>query len=263
MIQRVAQTKLSDVIVSQIESMIVDGTWAAGERLPSERDLATKFHVSRPSLREAIQKLEAKGLVSRRQGGGTFVSNALDQQVREPLFELLARHPESQFDLLEFRHAMEGVSAFYAAMRGTDSDLQHIADSFAAIAAKRAQPEAEQVHTIAEQAEALMVFYTSIAEASHNVVLLHLVRGMRELLQENMRRNLEVLSERSDVREQLHIHRQAIVDAIIARKPEQARDACHQHLAYIEKTLLHLNREHTRLQRSLRRSEPLSTPMEK
>ncbi|RUO23547.1 pyruvate dehydrogenase complex transcriptional repressor PdhR [Aliidiomarina iranensis] len=256
MIQRVAQTKLSDIIVSQIESMIVDGTWAAGERLPSERDLATRFHVSRPSLREAIQKLEAKGLVSRRQGGGTFVSNALDQQVREPLFELLARHPESQFDLLEFRHAMEGVSAFYAAMRGTDSDLQHIANSFAAIAAKRSEP-------IVEQAQALMVFYTSIAEASHNVVLLHLVRGMRELLQENMRRNLEVLSERSDVREQLQTHRQAIVDAIIARKPEQARDACHQHLAYIEKTLLHLNREHTRLQRSLRRSEPLSTPMEK
>lgn len=256
MIQRVAQTKLSDIIVSQIESMIVDGTWAAGERLPSERDLAVQFHVSRPSLREAIQKLEAKGLVSRRQGGGTFVSNALDQQVREPLFELLARHPESQFDLLEFRHALEGVSAFYAAMRGTDSDLNHIAESFKAIAAKRSQP-------IAEQAEALMVFYTSIAEASHNVVLLHLVRGMRELLQENMRRNLEVLSERSDVREQLHIHRQAIVDAVIAREPEQARDACHQHLAYIEKTLLHLNREHTRLQRSLRRSEPLSTPMEK
>jgi GntR family transcriptional repressor for pyruvate dehydrogenase complex len=256
MIQRVAQTKLSDIIVAQIEAMIVDGTWGPGERLPSERELAVKFAVSRPSLREAIQKLEAKGLLSRRQGGGTFVSGALDQQVSEPLFELLARHPESQFDLLEFRHALEGVSSFYAAMRGTDTDLVHIAESFAAIREVRES-------SIEEQAKALMVFYASIAEASHNVVLLHLVRGMRELLQENMRRNLEILSQRSDVREQLHIHRQAIVDAIIAREPEQAREACHQHLAYIEGTLLHLNREHTRLQRALRRSEPLSTPAEK
>lgn len=256
MIQRVAQTKLSDVIVAQIESMIVAGTWSAGQKLPSERDLAAQFQVSRPSLREAIQKLEVKGLVNRRQGGGTYVSGALDQQVSEPLFELLARHPESQFDLLEFRHALEGVSAFYAAMRGTDSDLEHIAQSFQQIAQVAAAP-------LEQQAEALMQFYTSIAEASHNVVLLHLVRGMRDLLKENMRRNLAVLSERSDVREQLQVHRQAIVDAIIAREPEAARDACHQHLAYIEKTLLHLNREHTRLQRALRRSEPLSTPMEK
>ncbi|MCH8501307.1 MAG: pyruvate dehydrogenase complex transcriptional repressor PdhR [Aliidiomarina sp.] len=256
MIQRVAQTKLSDIIVAQIESMIVSGTWSPGEKLPSERELANQFQVSRPSLREAIQKLEVKGLVNRRQGGGTYVAGALDQQVSEPLFELLARHPESQFDLLEFRHALEGVSAFYAAMRGTDSDLQHIAQSFAQIS-----QVAEQ--TIDQQAEALMQFYTSIAEASHNVVLLHLVRGMRDLLKENMRRNLQVLSERSDVRQQLQVHRQGIVDAIIAREPEQARDACHQHLAYIERTLLHLNREHTRLQRALRRSEPLSTPLEK
>ncbi|MCL5254894.1 MAG: pyruvate dehydrogenase complex transcriptional repressor PdhR [Gammaproteobacteria bacterium] len=256
MIQRVAQTKLSDVIVAQIESMIVAGTWSAGQKLPSERDLAAQFQVSRPSLREAIQKLEVKGLVNRRQGGGTYVAGALDQQVSEPLFELLARHPESQFDLLEFRHALEGVSAFYAALRGTDSDLAHIGQSFAHIASVASA-------SIEQQAEALMQFYISIAEASHNVVLLHLVRGMRDLLKENMRRNLAVLSERSDVREQLQVHRQAIVDAIIAREPEQARDACHQHLAYIEKTLLHLNREHTRLQRSLRRSEPLSTPMEK
>jgi|SRR5690554_536669 len=256
MIQRVAQTKLSDIIVAQIESMIVSGTWSPGEKLPSERELANQFQVSRPSLREAIQKLEAKGLVNRRQGGGTYVAGALDQHVSEPLFELLARHPESQFDLLEFRHALEGVSAFYAAMRGKDSDLQHIAQSFAQISQVAQQP-------IEQQAEALMQFYTSIAEASHNVVLLHLVRGMRDLLQENMRRNLQVLSERSDVRQQLQVHRQGIVDAIIAREPEQARDACHQHLAYIERTLLHLNREHTRLQRALRRSEPLSTPLEK
>ncbi|RUO33503.1 pyruvate dehydrogenase complex transcriptional repressor PdhR [Aliidiomarina sanyensis] len=248
-IERIAHTKLSDMIVSQMERMIVDGTWAAGERLPAERELAVRFAVSRPSLREAIQKLEAKGLLTRRQGGGTYVRGGLATEVTDPLFELLARHPESQFDLLEFRHALEGVSAFYAAMRGTDTDLQRIEHSFAAI---------QQVRTesVEAQADALMTFYTSIAEASHNVVLLHLVRGMRGLLQQNMRRNLEVLLERSDVRDQLHIHRKAIVDAISAREPEQARDACHAHLAYIERTLLQINREHTRLQRSLRRNEP-------
>jgi len=247
-IRRVQQTKLSDVIVSQIEALIVDGTWAAGDRLPSERDLSEQFQVSRPSLREAIQKLEVKGLVTRKQGGGTFVTGALDKQVSDPLFELLARHPESQFDLLEFRHAMEGVSAFYAAMRGTDADHELIQKKL-----NRVKESSEQ--DVQKQAEALIALYIAIAEASHNVVLLHLVRGMKELLQENMRRNLNILTGRKDIKAQLSEHRKAMIDAIVARQPEQAREACHAHLAYIERTLLHLNREHSRLQRSLRRDQ--------
>lgn len=247
-VTRVQHTKLSDIIMSQMEGLIVDGTWAAGERLPSERELAKQFDVSRPSLREAIQKLEVKGLVSRRQGGGTFVSGGLHQQVTDPLYELLATHPESQFDLLEFRHALEGVSAFYAALRGNDADHQRIQQAFSE--ASETVDEDTQV-----QAAALMKFYVAVTEASHNVVLLHLVRGMQELLMENMRQNLEVLNSRSETRAQLQKHRASIVEAILAGQPVQARDACHQHLAYIEGTLLKLNRDHTRLQRSLRRSE--------
>lgn len=243
-INRVQHTKLSDVIVSQIETLIVNGTWAAGERLPSERELAKQFHVSRPSLREAIQKLEVRGLVSRRQGGGTFIAGALDQQVADPLFDLLARHPESQFDLLEFRHALESVSAYFAALRGSDADLAHIEAMFAAATAADL--------TVNEQAQALVQFYIAVTEASHNVVLLHLVRGMKELLQDNIRKNLEQLQDRSDVLSQLNVHRKAMVAAIIAREPEQAREACHAHLAYIEQVLLQLNRELSRVQRALR-----------
>ena len=72
--QPIKVAKISDQIVAEIEAMIVDGRFSAGEKLPSERELAQRFNVSRQSLREAIQKLEAKGLIDRRQGGGTFVS---------------------------------------------------------------------------------------------------------------------------------------------------------------------------------------------
>ena len=69
--------------------------------------------MSRPSLREAIQKLEAKGLLTRRQGGGTFVKNQPEESSLIP-FDLISKRPESQFDLLEFRHALEGIAAYYA-----------------------------------------------------------------------------------------------------------------------------------------------------
>ena len=247
-LSRIQTVKLSDVIMQQLEALIVDGTYGAGERLPAERELARQLDVSRPSLREAIQKLEAKGLVTRRQGGGTYVTGALHQKVTDPLFALLAQNPEAHYDLLEFRHALEGVSSFYAAMRGTDADRQHIQNTFDAVT-QAAELGAK------EQAQALMRFYAAITEASHNVVLLHLVRGMQDILMENMRQNLDVLNRRSEIRAQLHKHRASIVEAILAGKPEQARDACHQHLAYIEATLLQLNRDHQRIERSVRRSE--------
>ena len=70
---KIRQPKLSDVIEQQLEFLILEGTLRPGEKLPPERELAKQFDVSRPSLREAIQRLEAKGLLLRRQGGGTFV----------------------------------------------------------------------------------------------------------------------------------------------------------------------------------------------
>ncbi len=243
----IKQTKLSDTIVAHFEQMIVDGRLRAGQKLPSERQLAQQFNVSRPSLREAIQKLEAKGVVERRQGGGTYVVNTVNEQLTQPLFELLAKHPESQFDLLEFRHALEGISSFYAALRGTKADLERIEESIKGIVQS-------QNAEINEQVDALVEFYHRIAEASHNVILVHVVQGMQELLAENIRQNLEIIGSRKELLEKLNQHRQQLVSAIVDGQPEQARDACHQHLTYIEQILLELGKEQSRIQRSLRRS---------
>jgi GntR family transcriptional repressor for pyruvate dehydrogenase complex len=246
--ERIQHSKLSDVIMARIEAMIVDGTLAAGQRLPAERELAQQFSVSRPSLREAIQKLEARGLLDRRQGGGTYVCDNLQQRVAEPLLQLLTQHPESQFDLLEFRHALEGISSYYAALRGTPADLAAIEAAFADIAAE------DQVDR-ALHAQALAAFNLRICEASHNVILLHLVRSMQPILLQNIQQNLSDLAHKPGIIQQLHQHRRQIVAAIAAGEPEQARDACHQLLAFIEHALLTSNREQSRIQRSLRRTQ--------
>ncbi|MEJ2591253.1 MAG: GntR family transcriptional regulator, partial [Candidatus Thiodiazotropha sp.] len=69
--------KLSDQIAERLEGMIADGTLKPGERLPAERQLSERLGISRPSLREAIQKLASKGLLHTRQGGGTYVTESL------------------------------------------------------------------------------------------------------------------------------------------------------------------------------------------
>lgn len=247
--QKIKSKKLSDVIVERLESMLLEGQFLAGQKLPPERQLAEQFSVSRPSLREAIQKLEAKGLLQRRQGGGTYVSNKLTPKVTDPLLALIAQSPESQFDLLEFRHALEGMAAYYAALRGQKEDFEALN-----IALNKTE-EAYRKGNIDSQASALSEFYLCMAKGSHNVVLLHVMGNLVDVLQENIQRNLQLLAKRPDDFQHIHLQRKQIVAAIVAGNPELARHESNQHLAFIEKTLLEINKDDSNMQRALRRIE--------
>lgn len=249
--QSVKQPKLSDVILSQLEAMILEGSLKAGQKLPPERELAIKFDVSRPSLREAIQKLEAKGLVNRRQGGGTFVSDKILSGLSDPLFELMSQSNESQFDLLEFRHGIEGMSAYYAAMRGTKADFDEIQAKHDAIG--NAQLDSD--YRI--EAQAIFDFYLAICAASHNAIMLHLARSMASLLIDNIEQNLTILAQRPDVFAQMADYRQRLLEAILSGQPQKAWGASHRHLAFIEELLLNLTEEQSRMQRSMRRMQKI------
>ncbi len=245
--QRIRQPKLSDVIEQELERLIVEGTLVPGQQLPPERELAKQFDVSRPSIREAIQRLEAKRLLNRRQGGGTFVSEKMWTSFSDPLLNLLSNHSETQLDLLEARHAMEGISAYFAALRGTEEDFQRIQDSIEQIHLQQRQQDVEA------EASKVVEFLVLLTEAAHNVVLLHIVRSLAPLLEKNVLQNLKLLHRRPEVIEKVSKHRASIVDAIVSGEPEKARELSHSHLAYIEETLLDLSREQTRRERSLRR----------
>jgi GntR family transcriptional repressor for pyruvate dehydrogenase complex len=245
--QRIRQPKLADMIEQELERLIVEGTLAPGQQLPPERELAKQFDVSRPSVREAIQRLEAKRLLTRRHGGGTFVTENIWTSFSDPLLELLSSHSETQLDLLEARHAMEGISAYFAALRGTEEDFERIQACLVKI------HEKQNENNIKAESACVVEFLVTLTEASHNVVLLHIVRSLASLLEQNVLQNLKLLHHRPEVVEKVSKHRASIVDAIVAGEPEKAREMSHSHLAYIEETLLDLTREQTRRERSLRR----------
>lgn len=239
--------KLSDVITERLESMILDGTLVAGEKLLPERLLAEKFQVSRPSLREAIQNLQAQGLIERKQGGGTFIKQNLSAKMTDPLLALVASRPETQFDLLEFRHALEGMAAYYAALRGQPEDYQALNNALNSL------PKLSK--DIGQEAIALVEFYLIMAKASHNMVLLHVMRSMQGMLVDNIKRNLEMLRDGADVEAQIRKQRHAIVQAINSQDPEAARKASNEHLGFVESTLLEINKRDVKLQRAMRRIE--------
>ena len=246
---RVQTQRLSDVIMQRMESMILEGSFKPGQKLPPERELAASFEVSRPSVREAIQKLVAKGLLTSRQGGGTFVSQEIGSSFSDPLLALLDSHDEFHYDLLEFRHSLEGLSAYYAARRSTPADKDMLRDKFEALKATYSRQDA-----VAE-AEADAAFHLAIAEAAHNVVLLHTIRGLFSLLEKSIVEKLSQLFERDSSRSQLLEQHQALLDAILAGDAELAQKMSHQHLVYVEEGLMELSKRETRLERSLRRAQ--------
>jgi GntR family transcriptional repressor for pyruvate dehydrogenase complex len=245
----IKQQKLSDVITERLETMILDGTLVAGEKLLPERLLAEKFQVSRPSLREAIQNLQAKGLIQRKQGGGTFVSEHLNRRLSDPLLALISKRPETQFDLLEFRHSLEGMAAFYAALRGKDTDFSALQNLLEALGEDECKNDAEK------EAITLGEFYLEMAKTSQNMVLVQVMQAMQPMLVDNIKQNLAMLrqSKTANIANTIAEQRSQILNAIVSGNPKEARDASHAHLSFIESTLLDINKSDASMQRSLRR----------
>lgn len=244
----VKPTKISDQIAQQIEQEIIAGIYPEAAKLPSERVLAEQFAVSRPSIRDAIKKLEAKGLVTRKQGGGTFVNSQLDNDAfGKPLFDLLASNPESHYDLLEFRCALESVTAYYAALRGSESDLANVERVYQEVIQYQDTDDLDLI------SKAVVNFYLAIADASHNALFVHLLRGISDLLIHNVKENLLVFRGHRKIQDQLNEHRKQLMLAIINGEAEAARVASGKHLAFIEQSLLELDRENNRMQGSVKR----------
>lgn len=229
--QKVTPEKLSTAVTRQIEKLILQGILRPGERLPAERDLAEKLGVSRPSLREAVAELQDKGLLSARAGAGIYVADVLGSAFSDALIRLFAEHDEAVFDYIGFRRDLEGLAACRAARLASDTDLQVIQTVMDKMEAahKKTNP--------ADEARLDAEFHMAIIEASHNVIMLHMMRSMFQLLREGVFYNRQVMFKQRTTRGALLDQHRAINAAIQARDPEAARAAVNTHLNYVEKAL--------------------------
>ncbi|AWZ20399.1 pyruvate dehydrogenase complex repressor [Roseovarius sp. TM1035] len=229
--QKVTPEKLSTAVTRQIEKLVLQGILRPGERLPAERDLAEKLGVSRPSLREAVAELQDKGLLSARAGAGIYVADVLGSAFSDALIRLFAEHDEAVFDYIGFRRDLEGLAACRAARLASDTDLQVIQTLMDKMeAAHRKTNPADEARLDAE-------FHMAIIEASHNVIMLHMMRSMFQLLREGVFYNRQVMFKQRTTRGALLDQHRAINAAIQARDPEAARAAVNDHLNYVEKAL--------------------------
>jgi GntR family transcriptional regulator, transcriptional repressor for pyruvate dehydrogenase complex len=229
--QKVQAEKLSTAVVRQIELLILRGILRPGERLPSERDLSDSLGVSRPSLRDAVAELQERGLLTARAGAGIFVADVLGSAFSPALIQLFSSHDEAVFDYLSFRRDMEAMTAERAATLGSDTDLKLINTLFAKMEAAHAK------RNPTDEARLDAEFHMAIIEASHNVIMLHMMRAMFELLREGVFYNRQVMFKQRTTRSALLDQHRAINTALQNRDPVAARAAVESHLDYVETAL--------------------------
>ncbi|WP_299612938.1 FadR/GntR family transcriptional regulator [uncultured Tateyamaria sp.] len=223
--------KLSAAVIRQIEQLILRGILRPGERLPPERDLAERMGVSRPSLRDAIGTLQETGLLTAKPGAGVYVADVLGSAFAPALTELFARHDEAVFDYLSFRRDMEGLAAERAARLASDTDLAVVQKVFEKMEAAHPKRNGE------EEARLDAQFHMAIIEASHNVIMLHMMRSMYQLLRDGVFYNRQIMFKQRTTRQALLDQHRQINEALQTRDPDAARTAVHAHLDYVERAL--------------------------
>lgn len=228
---KIQSEKLSHAVVRQIEQLILRGILRPGERLPSERELSDRLGVSRPSLRDAVADLQERGLLIARANAGIYVADVLGSAFSPALIQLFSTHDEAVFDYVSFRRDMEGLAADRAARMGSDTDLKVVDTIFAKMEAAHAKRDPTDEANLDAQ------FHLSIIEASHNVVMLHIMRSMYDLLREGVFYNRQVMFKNRTTRDVLLDQHRAINTGLQARDPVAARAAVEAHLNYVSQSL--------------------------
>ncbi|SDZ04860.1 transcriptional regulator, GntR family [Jannaschia faecimaris] len=225
--QKITSEKLATAVTRQIEHLILRGILRPGDRLPAERELSERLGVSRPSLREAVGALQDRGLLTTKAGAGVYVADVLGNAFSPALTRLFASHEDALFDYIAFRRDMEGLAAARAATHGSDTDLALVDTIF------RKMETSHSKRDPSEEAELDADFHMAIVEASHNVIMLHMMRSMMDLLREGVFYNRSMMFKQRTTRDVLLDQHRAINDGLQARDPEAAKAAVEAHLNYV------------------------------
>ncbi len=214
-----------DAVAEAIERAIVSREFEG--RLPPERTLAERYKVSRGTIREAIGKLVARGLLSRRQGAGTFIHDDTDRRTAEIWSDMVERHPRLQESLIEFRTMMECRSAELAATRHGAADRRRLQQAARGVDAAYAGCDRHA------QVEADVALHRAIADAAHNPVFSYLMGSLLKLLHDHIQLSIAGLQPDTEPSRQLRAQHQALIDAILSRDAAAAGRAAGRHMDYV------------------------------
>jgi DNA-binding FadR family transcriptional regulator len=216
--------KLYQKIALAIAAAITDGRYSPGDKLPSERELADEFRVSRPTIRDAMIALEFQGLVEARQGSGVYVTAAA------PVPEDVTEFEVNALEWTEARRLFEGEACALSAAVVTQEQLTLLERLVNEMAASAGDEEIERLER---------EFHMSVALATGNAAIAAGAEELWSLRQQSQPCVSMLRRARATGGNFVEEHRQ-IVAALCERDSKAARHAIHHHLAQVIDNLLTL-----------------------
>lgn len=225
-LQPIKRKSLVVDVVERIRSLIADGHFGPGDRLPTETELIQQMQVSRTVLREAIGRLEIMGLVSVRGSRGMFVGEPgnLRNCVRM-LRSAITVSPRELIQFTQFRKAIECEAVRYAALRATPAEI----DELDKLCEEIRRPEL----TYPEAFQLDLQFHRKLLDLMGN----ELVRNVMDVVQEFTLASIQEGGSRRRDPEQTYQGHRAIVEAVRAGDPDAAEKAMRTHLDRVLESL--------------------------
>jgi GntR family transcriptional repressor for pyruvate dehydrogenase complex len=221
LLQDGSQPKATDRIVREIQDLVVSKKLEPGQKLPSERDLAERFGVSRSILREALGVLRQRGLVDVSPGRGTVVRNPGLDSIQDPIALLIQLRNVSLVELCDVRLLIEPQLARRAASLPKSVDMRKLIELGERLDATSGEPH--------EHVRVDLQFHREIATlAGHG-----LFSAIVGVVMEPVSRSMMLGAAKPKVIEASDEHHRAILEGIVERKPEQAHQAMVEHIQYV------------------------------
>lgn len=234
---KVTPDRAAQQVVHHIEVLVLEGVLRNGDKLPGERDLAFEMNVSRPVLRDALNILETKGIIEKRHGQGSVVADVIGSVFSPPIEGLMREYPRTRVDFVEYRRGVEGWAASLAAQRAGEEDILILKDVFSRMEG------AHQQENVEEEAKLDIEFHITVADCSHNIILIHSLRSCYQLLSDNVFLNRSLIYDFPHARCELFELHRVIFEAIIAHDATAARAASDAHMDYIDEMMQDVDRE--------------------
>jgi GntR family transcriptional regulator, transcriptional repressor for pyruvate dehydrogenase complex len=219
----VARARLYEQVVSQIQEWIADNGLVVGDRLPPERELASRLGVSRATVSQALVAMEVVGIVSVRHGDGVILVEPVGST---KIVNALRRHAQQLPEIIEAREALEAKLAALAAVRRTEADLAAIDEALEFMEC--------DVAAGGRGVEGDERFHAAVTAAGHSRLLGKVMAEISGLIKET---RIASLSQPDRPLDSLRGHRK-VADAIRARHPEAAAQAMQEHIAMVSDVAL-------------------------
>lgn len=213
--------RISALVADQIRTLILEGRLQQGDRLPSERELAERFGVSRVTVRDALRILEVAGLIEVRLGasGGAFVTAPSANIVAEGIANMLMTAAVTPDEVVESRLVLELGIVSLAAARATEEDLAELR--------RICDASAQAFRDGAYDTNLSRQFHARLATAAHNTAVDMIAASFRGPLS---LRDVRAREPAQHARERTVREHDAVARALEARDAPRAREAMAEHL---------------------------------